>query len=362
MNENVFCIIMAGGVGSRFWPVSRKDHPKQFLDILGTGKSFLQMTYDRFETIVPPQNFYIVTNKEYYSHVKQQLPFLDDSQILLEPIGRNTAPCIIYANQKIKARNKNAKIIVTPSDHLILETDKFLNDIKKGLDFIENNDSIITLGIKPTRPNTGYGYIQIGVAVETKNSIYKVKTFTEKPNEEMAKIFVESGEFLWNSGMFIWTLNVIENAYKQFLPEIYNAFNSNFEKINSEKEEEIIETIYNDIKSISIDYGIIEKTEGIHVIKSSFTWSDIGTWLSLYENKTKDANDNVVSVNEALIYETKSSLIYTTLKDKIYVVKGFSDIILVDTDDALLLIKKKDEQSIKQIVDDIKIENKENFL
>ncbi len=362
MNENVYCVIMAGGVGTRFWPISRKSRPKQFLDILGTGKSFLRMTYERFETLVPPQNFYVVTNEEYYDLVKEQLPVLEDRQILLEPVGRNTAPCIAYANQKIKAENENANIIVTPSDHLIIETDKFIDDIKKGLEFVDKNDALVTLGIKPNRPNTGYGYIQLDVSEKVNEHIYKVKTFTEKPNLEMARFFVESGEFYWNSGMFIWNIKTIEKAFKEFLPDIYSAFDSNFEAINSGAEKEVITTIYNEIKSISIDYGIMEKASNVYVIKSSFTWSDLGTWYSLYENKMKDSAGNVVSTNEYLLYDTKDSLIYSTLNEKIYVVKGMENIILVDTDDALLLVNKEDEQSIKQIVDDLKINDKDKFL
>jgi len=353
---------MAGGVGTRFWPISRKSRPKQFLDILGTGKSFLRMTYERFETLVPPQNFYVVTNEEYYDLVKEQLPILEDKQILLEPVGRNTAPCIAYANQKIKAENPDANIIVTPSDHLIIETDKFLEDIKKGLDFVEKNEALVTLGIKPNRPNTGYGYIQLDVAERYNDDIFKVKTFTEKPNLEMAKFFVESGEFFWNSGMFIWNIKTIEKAFEEHLPEIYSAFNSNSAKINSAEEKEIIRDIYNSIKSISIDYGLMEKASNVYVIKSSFTWSDLGTWYSLYENKMKDKAGNVISADEYLMYDTKDSLLYSTNKGKIYVVKGMKNIILVDTNDALLLVNKDDEQSIKNIVDDLKINDKDNFL
>lgn len=353
---------MAGGSGTRFWPISRKHKPKQFLDILGTGKTFLQMTYQRFETIVPKENFYIVTNDEYVSLVKDQLPFLSNEQILGEPIGRNTAPCIEYANQKIKAKNPQANIIVTPADHLIIETDRFLQDVATAIGHISNNEALVTLGITPTRPNTGYGYIQIDPSKPINNSLYKVKTFTEKPNTEMAEFFVKSGEFLWNSGMFFWNLQTIEKAFEKYLPETHNIFVKNFDKINSSKEKEIINEIYDQIKSISIDYAIMEKADNVNVIKSSFTWSDLGTWFSLYENKPKDANNNVINANQNIIYDLKDSLLYTTLNDKIYAIKGFSDIILVDTQDALLLINKNDDQSIKQIVNDMKINGKDKFL
>lgn len=361
-NENTFCVIMAGGVGTRFWPVSRKNLPKQFLDILGTGKTFIQMTYERFETIVPPQNFYVVTNEEYYSLVKEQLPYLKDEQILLEPVGRNTAPCIEYANQKIKNISSDANIIVTPSDHLIIETDRFIDNIKKALDFVKDNDALVTIGIKPTRPNTGYGYIQFDSSEKVTDSIFKVKTFTEKPNLEMAKFFVESGEFYWNSGMFIWNLNSIEKAFEKYLSEIHKLFTDNFEKINSEAERDTIYEIYNQIKGISIDYGVMEKASNVYLIRSSFTWSDLGTWYSLYENKEKDKNGNVVSGESFMIFDSKNSLFYSTVKDKIYVAKGIGNVILVDTKDAFLIVNIDDEQSIKQIVDELKINGKEDYL
>ncbi|MCD6366089.1 MAG: mannose-1-phosphate guanylyltransferase, partial [Bacteroidales bacterium] len=296
MNKNYFCVIMAGGMGTRFWPASRIDAPKQFIDILGTGKTFLQMTVERFQKIIPIENIFIVTGKKYKDLTLQQIPGIKEDQVLLEPFGKNTAPCIAFANACIKRINPNATIIVSPSDHLILQEDNFLKEMENGLSFARDNEILLTMGIKPHRPNTGYGYIQVNAKKHGSNgfeNIFKVKTFTEKPTLELAKQFVSSREFYWNSGMFIWNLKAIEKEFKKYLPEVYQLFENHLEDLNSDK---IIYKIYETVKNISIDYGIMEKSKNVHVLCADFGWSDLGTWLSLYEIDEKDENGNSIRI------------------------------------------------------------------
>ena len=266
---------MAGGIGSRFWPKSRVENPKQFLDILGVGKSLLQMTYDRFLKVIPPENIFIVTNENYIPLVKEQIPSLDDNQILGEPLRRNTAPCVAYASYKIQELNPDARIIIAPSDHLITEEDKFLKVIDSSLNFLNDHDSLLTIGIKPSRPDTGYGYIQY-VESTKEDAFYKVKTFTEKPNLELAKTFILSGDFLWNSGIFIWKASSIVEAFTEYLSEIAEIFVEGKGKYNTEEEAAFIQTAYSQCTDISIDYGIMEKANNVWVIPSSFGWSDLG--------------------------------------------------------------------------------------
>ena len=288
---------MAGGVGSRFWPFSTNKKPKQFLDFFGTGRSFLQMTYDRFCKIVPSENIYIASNSNYKDLILEQLPELSENQVLLEPARRNTAPCIAYAMNKIYSLNKDANVIVSPSDHLILKEDDFVETIKEGLEYTRNNDNILTLGIKPNRPETGYGYIQI--AENDENSrFYKAKTFTEKPNIELAKIFLDSGEFLWNSGMFIWNVKTIIAAFDSYLSEVSNKFKAGAEFYGTSKEQEYINSIYQSCTNISIDYAILEKADNVHVLSANFGWSDLGTWGSIYEHSEKDENQNYVHATQ----------------------------------------------------------------
>jgi mannose-1-phosphate guanylyltransferase len=362
MDTNNFCVIMAGGVGSRFWPLSKNHRPKQFLDILGTGKTLIQHTYDRFASVCPAENFLVVTNAIYKDLVLEQLPLLKENQVLLEPIRRNTAPCIAYANHKILKRNPNAAIVVTPADHLILEESKFQNVLKEGIDFVNKEDKLLTLGMKPNRPETGYGYIQVGKKSHgDKPEIFKVKTFTEKPHLDLAQIFYESGEFFWNSGIFIWTLNAIQDAFDKYLPDVNNLFTSINDQLDTENEQKAIDKIYPECQNISIDYGILEKSDNVFVYCSEFGWSDLGTWGSMYEHSEKDSNQNAVQGENVMIYESKNCLVNAP-NDKLVVVQGLKDYIVVETDKTLLICRKKDEQEIRKIVNDVKITKGEEYV
>ena len=377
-NQNNYCVIMAGGVGSRFWPYSTAQKPKQFLDFFGTGRSLLQMTVDRFRPLVPIQNVFIVTNVAYKEMIIQQVPDISESQILCEPARRNTAPCIAYATAHIRAmclkrarltaQNQDwsrpemkANIVVAASDHLIMEEDKFRETIKKAFDFTSKNKAILTLGMQPTRPETGYGYIQFVAdkldelnveSLKLKDTgIYPVKTFTEKPNLEMAKVFLESGDFLWNSGIFIWSLETISEAFRIHLPEVADKFRENEMMMGTEKEERLIEDIFPKCPSISIDYGIMEKADNVYVLPSSFGWSDLGTWGSLYELSEKDAQQNVSLHSETLFYESTGNVV-TLERGKLAVVQGLEDSIVAEQNGVLLICKKSEEQRIKQFVAD----------
>lgn len=349
---------MAGGVGSRFWPLSTTNNPKQFLDILGTGKSLLRQTFERLQRICPNENFYIVTNTIYRDMVLEQLPELKPEQVLLEPKRKNTAPCIAYANYEIRKRNKNARIVVAPSDHIILKEDVFVSIVEQGLNFVEKKNALLTMGIKPNRPDTGYGYIQINAGETEENGVInKVTMFTEKPNLETAKFFVESGEFFWNSGIFIWSLNAIDEAFKSHLPDVYDLF-SEKEGISSTQ---LVDKAYSECQSISIDYGVMEKSKNVYVYKADFGWSDLGTWGSLYENADKGENANVSIGGTAFLHETKNSVI-TVPKGKLVVVQGLEDYIVVDSGESLLICKKSEEQKIKDYVNEIKMKLGENYV
>ncbi|TCO08204.1 mannose-1-phosphate guanylyltransferase [Natronoflexus pectinivorans] len=356
MDKNTYCIIMAGGVGSRFWPLSKSSTPKQFLDILGTGKSLIRQTFERFLPLCPVENFLVVTSNEYKSKVLEQVPELTEDQVLLEPFRRNTAPCIAYANAWIRSRNKDANIVVTPADHLILNEIKFIDSIKKGVEFVDNQDVLLTLGIKPHRPETGYGYIQVGDENNTEfKNFSKVKTFTEKPDLELAKVFFESGEFFWNSGIFIWSLSSIDQAFSDHLQDVHKLFAKLDKKIGAENETEIINTTYAECKNISIDYGVMEKATNVYVQTVDFGWSDLGTWSSLYEYSPQDKNDNAVICGKVLLYDTQNSIINVP-KNKVAVIQGLNDYIVVDSSDAILICPKDNEQQIRQFTTDIKTE------
>ncbi|MBC7745277.1 MAG: mannose-1-phosphate guanylyltransferase [Flavobacterium sp.] len=352
MNNN-YVLIMAGGIGSRFWPVSRSSHPKQFIDILGTGKTLLRQTYDRFTKIVPRENIYIVTNDIYTSLVKQQLPEIDQSQILAEPIMRNTAPCIAYGCYKINKINPQACVIVAPSDHLILDTEGFVNSIDLSLKAAAEHNCLITLGIKPSRPDTGYGYIQFN-AVTINNDFHKVKTFTEKPNADLAKTFLQSGEFLWNAGIFVWSVKNIIKAFEQYLPEINDVFKEGEMAYNTHDEQEFIQRAYYQCTNISIDYGILEKADNVFVLPAEFGWSDLGTWASVYDLAEKDYVGNAVLPSERVIMYDSSNCMVNVPKGKVVILQGLHDFIVVENNNTLLICPRNEEQNIKQVVADVK--------
>lgn len=364
MNKDNYCVIMAGGIGSRFWPISRRLKPKQFLDILGIGKTLLQQTFDRFAKICPPENIYIVTNHKYKELVLEQLPKIEATQVLLEPVGRNTAPCIAYANYTILKRNENANIVVAPSDHLILQEDKFVEVAKSSLEYVSNKEILLTLGMKPNRPETGYGYIQIGErAIKedlTKKPIYKVRTFTEKPSLSIAEEFYKSGEFYWNSGIFFWSLKTILKSFETHLSNLNELFSKGMDAYGTPNEEEFIQMTYTKCPNISIDYGIMEKVSNADVYCADFGWSDLGTWGSLYEHMEKDKDQNATKGN-ILLYDTKDCII-SAHGEKLIAVQGLEDFIVADSENALLICKKEEEQTIRQIVNDAKLNKGLNYI
>lgn len=349
---------MAGGVGSRFWPLSTSDLPKQFHDILGTGRTFLQATFDRLSKLIPENQIFIVTLEEYVDICLEQLPELQSYQIIAEPSGKNTAASNLYAAKIIHERNPNANIVVAPSDHVILDETVFLEKVQFALNESHENDVLITLGIKPTRPDTGYGYIQFIPAKS--NPIKKVKTFTEKPGLDLAEIFLKSGEFLWNAGIFIWKAETILKSFKENLPEMYDLFDQLNHPIESEKGKKEVQNFYSIIQRISIDHGILEKASNVYVIPSSFGWSDLGTWKSLFENMDKNKNNNVQKGKHIITYNTKNSMIYSTQK-KAIVVDGLEDFIVVETKNALLICPMDRDQTIKAFVSDLKLNKGEKF-
>ncbi len=332
--------------------MSRTQKPKQFLDVLGTGKTLLRQTFERFETICPASNVYVVTSSEYKDLVAEQLPELSEGQILLEPNRRNTAPCIAYANYKIKMQNPDANIVVAPSDHLIVKEEEFIRVINEALAFTAKNDALLTLGIKPSRPETGYGYIQIVENSYDHPEIEKVKTFTEKPNLEMANVFFESGEFFWNSGIFIWNLKTISASFKNDLSDVDDLFNQGVGVYNTKDEIAFIEKTYNECRNISIDYGIMEKAQNVYVLTADFGWSDLGTWGSLYEHSAKDSNNNAL-VGEQIITMDSTNCIVNVSSDKRVVIQGLDNYIVVESDNNILIIKKGEEQRIRNIVDKV---------
>lgn len=354
---------MAGGIGSRFWPMSRTAYPKQFLDILGTGRTLLQQTYDRFLRICPKENIFIVTNDSYTALVKEQLPDLQDFQILSEPSRKNTAPCVAYASYKIELINPEANIVVAPSDHLITKEDTFIKAIKSCFRKAESEDCLVTLGIKPTRPDTGYGYIQFRESdVDEKDPrIKKVKTFTEKPDHEMARFFLQSGDFLWNSGIFIWNVKSITSAFSKYMPEMHSAFKEGQENLNTEREQSFINNIYSTCKNISIDYAILEKADNVYVRSSIIGWSDLGTWGSLYTHINKDEHGNAVVGKNVMMYGSKGCIVNVP-KDKVVVLQGLEDYIVVEAENILLVCRKDDEQQIRQFVNDVKIMKGDKFV
>lgn len=343
---------MAGGIGSRFWPMSRSNFPKQFLDILGSGKTLIQSTFDRFAAFIPIENIYVVTSGEYVNIVKNQLPDLPLQNILGEPSRKNTAPCIAYISFKLHQMDPNATMIVAPADHLILDNIAFNKVCLEALSFVNKHNALITLGIKPTYPNTGYGYIQYEQP-EVADNVYKVKTFTEKPNLELAKAFMASGEFLWNAGIFVWQVKNIISAFEKYLPEMYEVFQTERARFNTVEENAALQEIYPLCTNISIDFGIMEKAENVYLIPASFGWSDLGTWNSAYENLEKDYLGNAVAGNEVMVFDSHNNMVHAQ-KDKLVLLQGMEDFIVVDTEDVLLICKKEKEQEIKEYVAEVK--------
>ncbi|MDY0904204.1 mannose-1-phosphate guanylyltransferase [Pedobacter sp. CFBP9032] len=355
MNKDYYALIMAGGVGSRFWPVSRTEYPKQFIDFFGVGKTLIQSTYERFLKICPPENIFIVTNDIYSALIKEQLPDIGDNQILAEPLMRNTGPCIAYGSFKIAELNPNATIVVAPSDHTIADLDGFIDSIEQSLSAASKNDCLITLGIKPNRPDTGYGYIQhTDHVLNTDTDLHKVKTFTEKPNLELAKSFIQSGDFLWNAGIFIWSARAILSAFERHLPDMYEIFNIGRSELNKDGEKEFINNAYFQCTNISIDFGIMEKADNVYVLPSDFGWSDLGTWASIYEMADKDYVGNAVIPSEQVIMFDSSNCMVNVPKDKLVILNGLHDFIVVENNNMLMICPRNEEQRVKEFVAEVK--------
>ncbi len=359
MDKNRYCVVMCGGVGSRFWPYSRNAMPKQFIDFFGTGRSLLQMTIDRIRPLVPTENIILMTNEQYAPIIAEQLPEIDRRQILLEPARRNTAPCIAWAAHHIHAINPGALIMVTPSDHLILKTEEFQRTAREAFDFICDHDALLTMGIKPNHPETGYGYIQVGEAV--RDDFRKVKTFTEKPNLELAEVFLKSGEFYWNSGMFFWSARSILDALKTFAPDINSIFEAGCATMGHPEEQRFINAHYPSCRNISIDFAIMEHAPNVYVECVDLGWSDLGTWGSLYDNSPKNSDGNVTQRCKTMMINSRNNVV-AIKGDKVLVASGLNDYIIADVDDALLIVPKSEEQKIKLYVNEVKTKYGERYL
>lgn len=362
MNSHRYCVIMCGGVGSRFWPFSRNDRPKQFLDFFGTGKSLLQLTVDRISSVVKQENIILVTNRQYADIIREQLPAIRESNILLEPSRRNTAPCICWAARHICALDPHASIVTLPSDHLVLKEKEFEKAIREGFEFVENGDRLLTLGIQPTGPNTGYGYIQQGAPEASYPGIKKVKSFTEKPDLKMAEMFLASGEFFWNSGIFLWSAESILKAFEKYDPDTYQLFTPNQEGVyGTPAEPAFIDSIFPNATSISIDYAIMEKADNVFVKTVDLGWSDLGTWKPLYEASPRNSDGNVTQ-NCKVLANGCSGTMFAANGDKIIVAAGLKDYIVADTENALLIYPIADEQKIRLIVNEVKSKFGDDFV
>lgn len=352
MNSNFYTIIMAGGVGSRFWPMSTQRTPKQFLDVLGVGKSLIRQTFERHAKITPVENILVVTNESYRDLVKKHIPELSDHQILGEPTGKNTAPCVAYAAEKIHKRNPKASMVVAPSDHIIHNEDDFIQVVSDALSYVSDKEILVTLGIQPTRPDTGYGYIHFDPNGNS-NGFSKVKSFTEKPILSLAKEFIASGDYLWNAGIFVWSVESIRKAFSSSLPKLAEQFASCSASLDTTDEKEAIEKVYNECQSISIDYGVMEKARNVEVYPAPFDWSDIGTWNALYDILDKDENGNVVKSKNILLRNTHGSFIQLS-DQKFVAINGLTDLIIVESDESILIANRNDEQAVKEIVNALK--------
>lgn len=354
--REIYCVIMAGGVGTRFWPKSRKNMPKQFLDILGNGKSFIRMTFERFSARIAPENFLVVTNQNYKSLVLEHLPELKPEQILCEPIGRNTAPCICYAANYLNKIAPDSLMVVTPSDHYVADEQGFIDTLDACTEFAEANDVLMTIGINPTRPETGYGYIQRSSA----EPLSPVKCFTEKPNLEVAQAFIRSGEFLWNSGIFIWKTSAILSAIERYLPEMHSLFSSISASYGTIGESAAITDVFTRCRAISIDYGVMERADNVYVHSGDFGWSDIGTWGSLYQHSRKDKYANAKPAEGCYTYDTRNTII-SLPQNKVAIINGLRDYIVVDTEDVLMICPRSEEQNIKKYIDEVKFNQGDKF-
>jgi len=357
-----YIIIMAGGVGSRFWPLSRREKPKQFLDILGTGETLIQQTFRRFRSVCPRENIFVVTSAGHTHLVEEQLD-IDPLNILSEPFRRNTAPCLAYGTFRILKEDPEAVITVTPADHLIVKEDKFSRVIRDAMTFATGNDALLTLGIKPDRPETGYGYIQADRRKPVKgyDNLLKVKTFTEKPDIDLAKKFIQSGDFYWNSGIFIWNMKSILAAFEKHLPDMFTAFDEGRKLFGTKQEKSFIGRTYTTCRSISIDYGIMEKADNVYVMCTDIGWSDLGTWGSLYEHSATDKKNNAILGGNIFSYDNKGNIINIS-PGKVAVIQGLKDYIIIETEEVLLIVHKDEEQNIKNYLDDVKKETKEKYL
>jgi mannose-1-phosphate guanylyltransferase len=352
MNNN-FAVIMAGGIGSRFWPMSKEEFPKQFLDVLGIGRTLIQMTYDRLLKVVPSNQIYVVTNESYKDLVIEQLG-ISANQVLTEPMRKNTAPCIAYAAHKIHSINKNANLIVAPADHLILKEDKFVSIINTAIEKAVEGNNIVTLGIKPSRPDTGYGYIQfVNDNDIIMGEVRKVKQFTEKPNRELAELFLKGGDYYWNSGIFIWTSLTIINALAKFKPELNSLFSTKGNDYNTKNEQDFVNNAFTNCEDISIDFAVLENSKHVHVVLANFGWSDLGTWGSLYTHLDKDIEGNAVIGDDVHLFDTENCIVNLP-KNKLVVLQGLKDHIVVESDNVLMIVKKDQEQKIKGYLKEVK--------
>lgn len=361
MNTHRYCVVMCGGVGSRFWPFSRTGMPKQFLDFFGTGRSLLQLTVERIRPLVDPSRIILVTNSAYREIVKQQLPDILDQNILLEPARRNTAPCLCWAANHIKALDPEASIVTLPSDHLILKEDEFRKTLEEGFDFVEKRDCLLTIGITPTSPQTGYGYIQQGNPVEGFPGIFKVKTFTEKPNLEMAKVFLSTGEFFWNAGVFLWKASTILESFSRIAPEVSSVFDAGAGVYGTPEETRFIDEAFPNAPSISIDYAIMEKAPNVYVKSADLGWSDLGSWKALYDSSPKNQEGNVTQNCKVLAYGCRDT-IFAARSEKIIVASGLEGYIVADNGNAILIYPVADEQNIRHIVNDVETRFGEEYI
>lgn len=350
-NSSTYCLIMAGGVGSRFWPLSTNENPKQFLDILGTGKSLIQLTFDRFKQVVPEKNIYVLTNLDYKNKVIEQLG-INENQVLCEPQRKNTAPCIAYATAKIHKKDSNALMLVSPADHLIINENQFFKDLKTGLDKANNSDELVTFGIKPNRPDTGYGYIEFDGLNSSINTVAKVKQFREKPNLDLAKKFISQGNFYWNSGMFAWKSNTIKNSFMKYSNELYKIFFEDDLNYNTENEAIFLNNAFQKCEDISIDYAILENDPNTSVVLSSFDWSDLGTWGSLKGLLKKDQNDNSINNDKTYFFNSTDCLVKANA-DKTILIDGLKGYIIIDTKDKLMILNSENEQELKSYLKNI---------